>query len=264
MASGSSLAGKVAIVTGASGGIGKATGIALAKAGVKVALAARRKDKLEEVAKQISENGGVSICVETDVTKRDQIKALVHETITKLGPVDILVNNAGLWYYSLMQNQMEDLWEEQIDVNIKGLTNCAAAVLDGMIKQRSGHIVNMSSDSGKKLSIHIFSLCHISNGYPGLAVYTGTKFYVEGFSQTLRQEVCKFGIRVTCIQPGDVSVEDRDKTHPDPQSKDLDTAYQAGKLLDPTDIANAVLYAVSQPENVAINEVLVQNREFPL
>ncbi|VDI26363.1 Hypothetical predicted protein [Mytilus galloprovincialis] len=163
MASGSSLAGRVAIVTGASSGIGKATGIALAKAGVKVALAARRKDKLQEVAKQISENGGVSICVETDVTKRDQIKALVQETITKLGPVDILVNNAGLWYYSLMQNQLEDLWEEQIDVNIKGLTNCAAAVLDGMIKQRSGHIVNMSSDSGKKLSIHIFFLCHTFN-----------------------------------------------------------------------------------------------------
>ncbi|CAC5390928.1 Uncharacterized oxidoreductase SA2266,Uncharacterized oxidoreductase Lmo0432,Uncharacterized oxidoreductase SAR2567,Uncharacterized oxidoreductase SACOL2488,Uncharacterized oxidoreductase Lin0452,Uncharacterized oxidoreductase SSP0419 [Staphylococcus saprophyticus subsp. saprophyticus ATCC 15305 _ NCTC 7292],Uncharacterized oxidoreductase SH0585 [Mytilus coruscus] len=251
MASGNSLAGKVAIVTGASSGIGKATGIALAKAGVKVALAARRIDKLQEVAKQISKNGGVSICVETDVTKRDQIKVLVQETITKLGPVDILVNNAGVWYYSLMQNQMEDLWEEQIDVNIKGLTNCAAAVLDGMIKQGSGHIVNMSSDSGKK-------------GFPGLAVYTGTKFYVEGFSQTLRQEVCKFGIRVTCIQPGDVTVEDREKTHPDPRSKDLDTSYQVGKLLDPTDIANAVLYAVTQPENVAINEVLVQNREFPL
>ena len=216
-----------------------------------MALAARRIEKLENLKKQITEFGGIAICVQTDVTQRDQVKRLVQETISNLGPVDILINNAGVWYWSLMKNLREDLWDEQIDVNIKGLTNCIGAVLDGMVKRRTGHIVNMSSENGKK-------------GFPGLAIYTGTKFYVEGLSLNLRQEVCKLGIRVTCIQPGDVVVEDRAKTLPDSESAVLDTTLTIEKLMDPTDIANAVLYAVTQPDYVAVNEILVQVREFPL
>ena len=216
-----------------------------------MALAARRIEKLENLKKQITEFGGIAICVQTDVTQRDQVKRLVQQTISNLGPVDILINNAGVWYWSLMKNLREDLWDEQIDVNIKGLTNCIGAVLDGMVKRRTGHIVNMSSENGKK-------------GFPGLAIYTGTKFYVEGLSLNLRQEVCKLGIRVTCIQPGDVVVEDRAKTLPDSESAVLDTTLTIEKLMDPTDIANAVLYAVTQPDYVAVNEILVQVREFPL
>lgn len=238
-------------MTGASSGIGKAIAIALGRAGVKVSLSARRLDKLESVKNTINQGGGTAICVKTDVTNRAEVKEMVRQTEEKLGPVDILVNNAGLWYWTLMKNVREDLWDEIIDVNIKGFTNCIGAVLDGMTKRRTGHIVCMSSENGKK-------------GFKGLAVYTASKFYVEGLAQTLRQEVCEYGIRVTNIQPGDVVVEDRKKTYRDEEAIPLDTSASGCKLLDPSDIANAVMYALTQPDTVAVNEVLVQCRDMPL
>ncbi|XP_069130390.1 uncharacterized protein [Argopecten irradians] len=244
------LNGRVAIVTGASSGIGKAIAKTLARAGAKVAMAARRVDRLQEIEKDIKSNGGVGICIQTDVTKRDEVKQLVSQTESILGPVDIMVNNAGTMYYTMMKNLHEDEWERQIDVNIKGLTNGIGAVLDGMVKRQSGHIVNMSSDAGRK-------------GFPGLAVYSGTKFYVEGLSQALRQEVCKSGIRVTCIQPGDVATELL-TTNTDSEAKEAYDGSQLCRILDPEDVARAVLYAVTQPPHVGINEILIEPREAPV
>ncbi|XP_071124050.1 uncharacterized protein [Mytilus edulis] len=244
-----SLDGNVAIVTGASSGIGEAIGITLAKAGAKVALAARRVDKLEDVKRTIEEFGGVCIQVKTDVAVRSDVKELVRRTETELGPVDIMINNAGAWYYTLVKNLHEDKWDQMIDVNCKGLTNGVGAVIDQMVKRKSGHIVNISSDSGKR-------------GFPGLAVYTGSKFFMEGFSQTLRQEVCKLGIRVTIVQPGSVNVPDMADKHIDPEVKIFEET-ESGKSLEPEDIANAVLYAVTQPDYVGVNEILVQPREMP-
>uniref|UniRef100_A0A194AMQ0 NADP-dependent 3-hydroxy acid dehydrogenase YdfG n=1 Tax=Pinctada fucata TaxID=50426 RepID=A0A194AMQ0_PINFU len=137
-----------------------------------------------------------------------------------------------------------------IDLNVKGFTNCIGAILEGMVQRKSGHIVNLSSDAGRK-------------GFPGLAVYSGTKFYVEGLSQALRQEVCGLGIRVTNLQPGDVRTELFIHTT-DKEAQDAYDGSQKCKILEPEDIANAVLYAVTQPEYVGVHEILIEPREAPL
>ncbi|CAG2239852.1 unnamed protein product [Mytilus edulis] len=177
-----------------------------------------------------------------------QVKELVKHTESVFGPVDILVNNAGVMYYTMMKNLHEDEWEGD-RLTLIGLTNCIGGVLDGMLKRGSGHIVNMSSDAGRK-------------GFPGLAVYSGTKFYVEGLSQALRQEVCGSGVRVTCIQPGDVKTELISHST-DKEAQEKYDGSSSCKILEPTDIANAVLYAVTQPEYVGVNEILVEPREAP-
>lgn len=247
---GKRLSGKVAIVTGASSGIGEAIAKGLASEGAKVALAARRIERLEDLKKQIEGEGGIAVCIKTDVTNREEVKELVRHTESVLGPIDILVNNAGVMYYTMMKNLKEDQWERQIDLNCKGLTNCIGGVLDGMLERNSGHIVNLSSDAGRK-------------GFPGLAVYSGTKFYVEGLSQALRQEVSGEGIRVTCIQPGDVKTELLSHTT-DTEAKAAYDGSSNCKILEPSDIANAVIYATTQPDYVGVNEILIEPREAPV
>ncbi|XP_013419834.1 uncharacterized protein LOC106180401 [Lingula anatina] len=244
------LAGKVAIVTGASSGIGAAIARHLAGAGAAVAVAARRVDKLKELQEKIGEEGGVAITVKCDVTVREEVKELVQHAECTLGPVDILVNNAGVMYYTLMKNLHEEEWERQIDLNCKGVTNCIGAVLSGMLERKAGHIVNMSSDAGRK-------------GFPGLAVYSGTKFFIEGMSQALRQEVCDAGVRVTCVQPGDVRTELLGHTT-DTEAKEQFDGSSSHKILEPEDIGRAVLYAVSQPEYVGVNEILIEPRAAPV
>ncbi|KAH9494553.1 hypothetical protein Btru_019837 [Bulinus truncatus] len=244
------LAGQVAIVTGASNGIGKAIALALAASGAKVSLAARTEQALSDVVKTIKDEGGEAIAVKTDVTDRAQVKALVKQTESTLGPVDILVNNAGVMYYTLMKNLHEDEWERQIDVNCKGVTNGIGAVLDGMVKRGKGHIVNMSSDAGRK-------------GFPGIAVYSGTKFFVEGLSQALRHEVAPHGVKVTCIQPGDVKTS-LPAMATDTEARMLYDGSSKVQILEPNDVARAVVYVVSQPRQVAINEILIEPREAPV
>ncbi|XP_013384743.1 uncharacterized protein LOC106154797 isoform X2 [Lingula anatina] len=245
---------QVAVVTGASCGIGAAISRQLAAAGAKVAMAARRVNLLKEIQDDISKEGGVALAVKCDVTNRAEVKELIQHTESTLGPVDILVNNAGYWVIRCMKNLHEEEWDQQVDVNIKGVLNCIGAVISGMCERKSGHIVNMSSENGKK-------------AFVGFAVYTGSKFFVEGMSRTLRKEVCKDGVRVTCIQPGDVetpgyahslmTIEDR-------QCKPLYTYPFPYPIMEPEVIAQAVLYAVTQPDHVAVNEILVQPRENPL
>jgi len=241
---------KVAIVTGASSGIGAAIAQKLARAGCKVAMAARRLERLQEIKSEIESNGGISLAIKTDVTDREQFAELVRHTEYTLGPVDILVNNAGVMYFTMMKNLQVDEWEKQVDLNIKGVLNGIGSVLNGMLERKSGHIVNMSSDAGKR-------------GFAGLAVYSGTKFFVEGLSQGMRHELCKSGVKVTCIQPGDVKTELITHTT-DAEAKDAYDGSESTKILDPEDVAGAVLYAVSQPPHVAINELLIEPREAPI
>ncbi|CAL1531382.1 unnamed protein product [Lymnaea stagnalis] len=244
------LEGRVAIVTGASSGIGQAIAIVLAGAGAKVALAARSDQAMQDTVKSIKDDGGEAIAVKTDVTDRSQVKALVKHTEASLGAVDILVNNAGVMYYTLMKNLHEDEWDRQIDVNCKGVMNGIGAVLDGMLKRGRGHIVNISSDAGRK-------------AFPGLAVYTGTKFFVEGMSQALRHEVAHTGVKITTVQPGDVQTS-LGATATDTEALTMYGGVAKHQFLDSNDIARAVLYAVSQPRNVAINEILIEPREAPV
>lgn len=241
------LKGKVAVVTGASSGIGRAIALHLSKAGVKVALAARRKDMIEKVEQEIRKAGGAAISVSTDVTLLTQVEHLFKEVVTQLGPVDILVNNAGVMYYTLMKNLHMQEWNRQVDINIKGVLNCISCVLTKMLDRKSGHIVNMSSNAGRK-------------GFHGLAVYSGTKFFLEGMAQGMRSELKGSGVRVTNIQPGDVKTELLQHSTDKEALSDPDPGVE---VLAAEDIARAVLFALQQPANVAINEVLVEPRDDP-
>ncbi|KAK7495229.1 hypothetical protein BaRGS_00013411, partial [Batillaria attramentaria] len=244
------LSDRVAIVTGASSGIGAAIAQALATAGARVAMAARREDKLRELEKKISDEGGVAISVKTDVLDRKQVQELVQQTEMALGPADILVNAAGVMYYTLMKNLHQDEWDRTIDINCKGVTNCIASVLDGMVKRECGHIINISSDAGRK-------------GFAGLAVYSGTKFFVEGLSQAMRSELADTGVKITCIQPGDV-LTPLFGLSTDKEAIEKYNMSEKHKCLEPIDIARAVVFAASTPEYVAVNEVMVQPRDAPL
>ncbi|XP_072031939.1 uncharacterized oxidoreductase Lmo0432-like isoform X2 [Amphiura filiformis] len=244
------LAGKVAVVTGSSSGIGKVIALRLAEAGASVVLCARREERLQEVKETIEKNGGKALTVKTDVTVRQHLKDVVQKAETTFGPVDILVNNAGAFTFTLMKNVKEDEWERMIDVNCKGVCNGIAAVLPGMVARGSGHIVNITSDSGRIPFI-------------GCGVYTGTKFFVEGMSKCLRLELEGTEVRVTNVQVGLTDTEAFDAHVVDQEAQDMvDKKFPQFKnvkhMLHPDDLARAVLYAVTQPPTVAVQEIMVQ------
>ena len=248
-----SLAGKIAVVTGASSGIGRAIVAALVKEGCHVAMGARRVDQLEEtkrlVAAKCPGTSSKALIVKTDVTKLSDVQTLVQKAEDSLGPVDILVNVAGVMYFTMMQNVKMDQWERTVDVNCKGTMYGIGSVLPQMLSRGKGHIVNITSDAGRK-------------SFPGLGIYSGSKFFVEAVSQALRSETASSGLRVTCIQPGNVETpllatstdSDALKTYGEPTG---------AKVLEPADIGRAVIYAVTQPEWCAVNEILVEPREEP-
>lgn len=240
---------RVAFVTGASSGIGEATAFTLASAGAKVALAARRKDRLGNLKKRITDQGGEAILLQTDVTDPAAVQAAVKQTIKKWGSLDILVNNAGVMLLSFMDKLKLDEWSRMIDVNVKGVLYGIAAVLPVMREQRRGHIINISSDAAIKV-------------FPGSAVYSGTKAAVNWISEGLRFELAreKMPVRVTTIMPGSVS------TALASHVTDLDV-FEAFKMfakfqfMQPEDVAEAVLYALTQPAHVDINQILVRPTE---
>ena len=249
---GKSLQGRVAMVTGASSGIGAAVARLLAQEGVYVSLAARRRDLLGEVQAGL-ERQGVDVrtlSVPTDVTDRRQVKALVACTEEELGPVDILVNCAGVMFYSLMKNLHEDDWERTVDVLCKGMLNCIGAVLRGMLERGRGHIITISSDAGRKV-------------FPGLSVYSGGKFFVEAVSQGLRLETAGTGIKVTTIQPGNVATDLPALSH-DVEALEHYGQPSGVRILDPEDVAESVVHALRQPDHVAVNEILVEPRDEPI
>jgi NADP-dependent 3-hydroxy acid dehydrogenase YdfG len=236
---------KIAIVTGASSGIGEATAMAMAREGAKIALGARRLDRLQGLQRRIESEGGTAIPVKVDVTVRAEAEALARTTVETFGRVDILVNNAGIMPLTLLKNLHVDEWERTIDVNIKGVLYVLGAVLGTMLEQGSGHIINISSVAGRKV-------------VPGGAVYSASKFAIEALSEGLRQELSPAtGIRVTVIEPGVVATELTDHIT-DSEIKEAFARYATFEGLTAEDIADAIVYAVSQPPNVSINEVLVR------
>ena len=236
---------KVAIVTGASSGIGYATALTLSKSGVKVAIGARRTDRLLELENEIRQNGGEVFSQKLDVTKKSDCNSFVDATIKKWGGVDILVNNAGLMPLSFVKNLKIDEWDQMIDVNIKGVLYCTAAVIPHMYAKKSGHIINISSVAGRIV-------------FPSGSVYCATKHAVTAFSEGLRQEFStRSNIRVTCIEPGVVSTELTNTITDESLQSFVETSKKMNSL-NAEDIANAILFAVEAPSHVNINEVLIR------
>ena len=236
---------KVAIITGASSGIGYVTALTLAKAGAKVAIGARRIDKLESLKDQIIKNGGQVFVQKLDVTKKSDCDSFVDTVIKKWGTVDILVNNAGLMPLSFMKNLKVNEWDQMIDVNIKGVLYCTAAVIPHMYAKKSGHIVNISSVAGRVV-------------FPSGTVYCATKHAVTAISEGLRQEFSqRSNIRVTCIEPGVVATE-LTNTITDDNLKAFVESTKKMEALQGEDIANAILYAVESPSHVNVNEILIR------
>lgn len=237
---------QVAIVTGASSGIGEATALALAAAGAKVTLAARRKDRLGNVKKKIAAAGGAALLIQTDVSVRAQVEAMVARTQKKWGRIDILVNNAGVMLLSFMDKLKVEEWERMIDLNLKGVLYGMAAVLPIMHQQRRGHIINISSDADRKV-------------FPGSAVYSATKAAVTWLSEGLRFELAweKMPIRVTSISAGAVTTE-LAKHITDKDIFEVFRSHPPIEFMKAEDVARAVLFAVTQPRHVDINNILVR------
>jgi NADP-dependent 3-hydroxy acid dehydrogenase YdfG len=236
---------KIAIITGASSGIGEATALALSKAGAKIAIGARRTDRLESLKNQIVKNGSDVLVQKLDVTKKLECDSFVDAVIKKWGTVDILVNNAGLMPLSFFKNLKINEWDQMIDVNIKGVLYCTAAAIPHMLAKKSGHIVNISSVAGRIV-------------FPAGSVYCATKHAITALSEGLRQEFSqRFNIRVTCIEPGVVSTE-LTNTITDDSLKAFVESTKKMEALRADDIANAIVYAVESPPHVNVNEILIR------
>ncbi|HEX8120921.1 MAG TPA: SDR family NAD(P)-dependent oxidoreductase [Solirubrobacteraceae bacterium] len=243
------LSGKAIAITGATSGIGEATALLAARAGAAVSLAGRREDRLTALASRIEEEGGRAVAIRTDVAKEDSARAFVQQSYEHLGRLDVLVNNAGVMLLGAVTGADTNEWRQMLEVNCLGLLYCTHAALPVMGEQGGGHVVNVSSVAGRRAAM-------------GAAVYNMTKFGVTAFSEALRQEALHAGIRVTVIEPGFVDTELQGHNAP------KDYVMQAtekmretiGKVLESEDIANSILYAISQPEHVNVSEIMVVPR----
>ncbi|NTJ45297.1 SDR family oxidoreductase [Agrobacterium larrymoorei] len=235
--------GKVIVITGASSGFGATTARYLSEHGAKVVLGARRLDRLEEVAASIRETGGEAVVAQADVTQRRDVQNLVNSAISAFGRLDVLINNAGLMAIAPLDADKVEEWDAMIDINIKGVLYGIAAALPVFRKQNSGHFINIASVAGHKVSA------------PGGTVYCGTKFAVRAISEGLRIEAGSH-IRTTIISPGAVDSELKFGSS-DPQARAA--IIELYKAAIPTEtIAHAIAYAISQPDNVDINEILLR------
>jgi NADP-dependent 3-hydroxy acid dehydrogenase YdfG len=237
---------RVAVVTGASSGIGEATAIALAREGFAVALAARREKRIAELVEQIAADGGRALAVPTDVAAPESARALIERAKSEFGSVDVLVNNAGVMLLGPVLGADLEHWQRMVQVNVLGLMYCTHAALPIMQEQGGGHIVNVSSVAGRTAAA-------------GAAAYNATKWAVVAFSEAMRQEVLNFDVRVTVIEPGFVATElQGHNDNPVVLEAIEKNRAQIGEVLTSEDIANAIVYVVNQPQHVAINEVLVR------
>ena len=242
--SNSPLAGKVALVTGASSGIGEATAAALAAAGAKVAVAARRIDRLATLANRIEKAGGKALGIEADIAKGSDVTAMVDKVASEWGRLDILVNNAGVMLLAPTAEADLDDWRRMIELNLFGVMGTTKAALPHL-KASKGHVVNVSSVAGR-----------VAN--PGASGYAATKFGVVAFSESLRREVYADKVRVTVIEPGLVRTELGDHITNEEFKAGLEHRLATMEALTAEDIANAILYAVSQPPRVNVNEILIR------
>jgi NADP-dependent 3-hydroxy acid dehydrogenase YdfG len=231
---------KVVVITGASSGLGEAAARRLAKDGAKLVLGARRLDRLQALAKELSL--GDDAVVQTDVSKYDEVKRLVEHAVKAHGRLDVMINNAGLMPQSLLQRLKIDEWDRMIDVNIKGVLYGIAAALPVMQAQKSGHIINVSSVAGHKVR-------------PGGTIYSATKSAVRVISEGLRQEVKPYNIRTTIISPGAVESELPDSIT-DPDIGAAISKFYKETAISADSFANMVAFAMSQPDDVDINEIL--------
>ena len=225
-----SLNNKTAIVTGASRGIGKAIALSLAKAGVKVVLAARQQTDLESAKTEILKNGGQCIAVQADVAKEADIYHLIEKTTDAFATVDILVNNAGFGIFSKVADTSVKDFDGMMNVNLRGVFLCCRGVLPTMIRQKGGAIINIASLAGK-------------NSFVGGATYSATKWGLLGFSRSLMLEVRDYNIRVVAICPGSVNTSFSD------HSKDSE------KIIQPQDVADTVLFALTMPARSNVSEI---------
>ncbi|HDE4174250.1 TPA: SDR family oxidoreductase [Staphylococcus aureus] len=223
---------KVAVVTGAGSGIGEAIATLLHEEGVKVILAGRNKDKLQNVANQLAQDS-VKV-VPTDVTKKEEVDELIKIAQQTFGGLDIVINSAGQMLSSKITDYQVDEWDSMIDVNIKGTLYTAQATLPTMLEQSSGHLINIASISGFEVT-------------KSSTIYSATKAAVHTITQGLEKELAKTGVKVTSISPGMVDTA-------------ITAAYNPTdrKKLEPQDIAEAVLYALTQPKHVNVNEITVR------
>ncbi len=246
----SKLTGTAALVTGASSGIGAATARQLAVHGASVALVARRKDRLEDVAAEIDKAGGSALVVRADITDRSQAEAAVQQTVERFGRLDILVNNAGLMLLGPVAGADVGEWERMLAVNVNGLLYTTRAALPHLLHaaedgpRRVADIVNISSIAGRV-------------AWNGYGVYNLTKFGVNGFTESLRQEITQRHVRVGVLEPGGVDTELGSHNEPQVRNEMIDPFYQETEVLAPEDIADGVAYMVTRPRHTAVGELWI-------
>jgi len=244
------LSGTVALVTGASSGIGEATARHLAQQGATVALVARREDRLEKLVADIEITGGTAFAVGADITDRAQAESAVQQVVDRFGRLDILVNNAGLMLLGPVEGADPHEWDRMLAVNVAGLLYTTRAALPHVLKaaedsqRRVADIVNVSSIAGR-----------VAGAYQG--VYNATKFGVNGFTESLRQEVTERHVRVGVIEPGATDTELPTHNNDYIRSNVLDPYQEQHEVLQAEDIADAITYMVTRPRHTAIREMLI-------
>lgn len=240
----SALEGRVVAVTGASEGIGEAIALALAEAGARVALGARREDRLRELAARIEAAGGEAEPIAVDVADEEQARAFVAAARERFGRLDALVNNAGIMYLGPIDGAPTEEWRRMIDVNVYGVLYCTHAALPVMREQGGGHIVNVGSVGGK-----------VVGHYSG--VYSLTKFGLGAFTEALRKESLADGIRVTLLVPGATATGLRGRSRPE-VLEEIQGNFAGVDPLTPEEVAAGVVYALSQPPNVSVSEIVLR------
>jgi NADP-dependent 3-hydroxy acid dehydrogenase YdfG len=249
----SPLDGTVALVTGASSGIGAAAAIALAAQGATVSLVARRKDRMDELAADLRANGATAIVIEADITKEDQATDAVERTVAELGRLDTLVNNAGMMLLGPAVGAPKPEWQQMVEINVLGLLFCAHAALPHLLQaaedgpRQVADMVNISSVAGRVAR-------------SGSGVYNLTKHGVGAFSESLRQEVTRRHVRISLVEPGATETELAGHNRPE-VLETMRTRFSGVERLQAEDIADAITYIVTRPRHVAINEVLIRPTE---
>jgi len=244
------LEGKVALVTGASSGIGQATAKALSSAGAAVAIGARSADKLKDLATELHGAGGRVVTLDLDVTDEQSATDAVQRTVDELGRIDIVVNAAGLMLLGpIVEGNTED-WRRMMSTNVLGLMYVTHAAIPHLVEQGSGDVINISSVAGRTAK-------------PGSGVYNASKWAVNAFSESLRQEVTAKGVRITLVEPGAVDTALNDQITDESARETSKKSYDSMRTLHAEDIANTILFAVTQPDHVAMNEILVRPTDQP-